>query len=146
VQATSDEFFARDDALAVFPEGRVDLAFVDGLHLVEFALRDFINVERHTDWTSVIVLDGVLPRGSIEAARERGEKRVWTGDVFNVGEVLARYRASPARPAGMRCVDRWSPWSARLHAAPPVRRPGEGRTTDATPGGRDASAAALRGL
>ena len=92
VQTTSDEFFARDDALERFPEGRVDLAFVDGLHLVEFALRDFINVERHTDWTSVIVLDDVLPRGPVESRRERGEKRIWTGDVFKIGEVLARHR------------------------------------------------------
>jgi hypothetical protein len=92
VQETSDEFFARDDGLAHFPGRRVDLAFVDGLHLVEFALRDFMNVERHAEWTSVIVIDDVLPRGRNEASRERGERKVWTGDVFKIHAVLARYR------------------------------------------------------
>jgi hypothetical protein len=92
VQETSDEFFARDDGLAHFPNRRVDLAFVDGLHLVEFALRDFMNVEQHAEWTSVIVIDDVLPRGPNEASRERGERKVWTGDVFKIGAVLAGYR------------------------------------------------------
>jgi hypothetical protein len=92
VKATSDEFFAQDDALARFPDGRIDLAFIDGLHLIEFALRDFMNVERHSDWTSVIVLDDVLPRNVGEAARERGDRVAWAGDVFKLGEVLANYR------------------------------------------------------
>jgi hypothetical protein len=92
VKATSDEFFAQDDALARFPDGRIDLAFIDGLHLIEFALRDFMNVERHSDWTSVIVLDDVLPRNVGEAARERGGRIAWAGDVFKLAEVLGRYR------------------------------------------------------
>jgi hypothetical protein len=92
VKATSDEFFAQDDALARFPDGRIDLAFIDGLHLIEFALRDFMNVERNSDWTSVIVLDDVLPRNVGEAARERGGRIAWAGDVFKLAEVLGRYR------------------------------------------------------
>ena len=50
---------------------RLDLVFVDGMHLFEFALRDFMNVERHADWWSVIVFDDILPRDVDEAARER---------------------------------------------------------------------------
>jgi hypothetical protein len=92
VKATSDEFFAQDDALARFPDGRIDLAFIDGLHLIEFALRDFMNAERHSDWTSVIMLDDVLPRNVGEAARERGGRIAWAGDVFKLAEVLGRYR------------------------------------------------------
>jgi predicted O-methyltransferase YrrM len=92
VKATSDDFFARDDALAHFPDGRIDLAFVDGLHLIEFALRDFMNVERHSDWTSVIVVDDVLPRDVGEAARDRAGRVAWAGDVFKLAEVLGKHR------------------------------------------------------
>jgi hypothetical protein len=91
VRATSDDFFARDDALSHFPGGVVDLAFIDGMHLFEFALRDFINTERASTWTSAIVFDDMLPRTNDEAARKRitGE---WAGDVYKVIPVLQRYR------------------------------------------------------
>jgi hypothetical protein len=91
VKATSDDFFAREDALTHFREGRIDLAFIDGLHLLEFALRDFMNVERHAAWTSVIVVDDVLPRKVTEASRERSTK-AWAGDVFKLSDVLGVYR------------------------------------------------------
>jgi hypothetical protein len=90
-RTTGDEYFSRPDPLA--PTGGIpfDLAFIDGLHLFEFALRDFINVERHCSPRSVVILDDVLPRNSDEAARER-HTYAWTGDVFQLVEVLARYR------------------------------------------------------
>lgn len=111
VKATSDDFFARTDPLAHLRGGRhpwrnlrrgrhplghwrrttLDLAFIDGMHLFEYALRDFVNVERHADWASVIVLDDMLPRSVDEAARDR-HTTAWTGDVFKVGEILTRYR------------------------------------------------------
>ncbi len=90
VRSTSDEFFARPDPL-VHVDGRIDLAFVDGLHHFEFALRDFMNVERFARWTSVIVVDDVLPRTVAEAARER-RTAMWAGDVFKLADVLAMYR------------------------------------------------------
>jgi hypothetical protein len=91
VKATSDDFFARDEPLTHFREGRIDFAFVDGLHLFEFALRDFMNVERHAAWTSVIVIDDVLPRSVAEASRERSTT-AWAGDVFKLPDVLGVYR------------------------------------------------------
>jgi hypothetical protein len=84
---TSDEFFARPDPLAHFPEPVIDLAFIDGMHLSEYALRDLINVERYTTPASVIVLDDMLPRHVDEAGRgrEAGARRgAWAGDVFKV--------------------------------------------------------------
>ncbi len=92
VKATSDDFFRRDDPFGHFGGVPVDLAFIDGMHLFEFALRDFINVERFTDWTSVIVFDDVLPREVEEAARDR-HTRDWAGDVYKILPVLQRYRA-----------------------------------------------------
>jgi hypothetical protein len=92
VRTTSDEFFAREGALERLEAGCVDLAFIDGLHLVEFALRDFMNVERNAAWTSVIVFDDVLPRNVREPLRERGGMRYWAGDVYKLHEILAEYR------------------------------------------------------
>ena len=92
VKATSDDFFARPEPLAHFPDGRIDLAFVDGLHLFEYTLRDFMNVERRAHWTSVVVVDDVLPRNVARARRNRGSLTGWPGDVFKLTEVLTRYR------------------------------------------------------
>lgn len=91
VRATSDDFFARADAMAWFSEGVVDLAFIDGMHLFEYALRDFMNTERASTPAGVIVLDDMLPRSHAEAARKRHTVS-WAGDVYKVALVLERYR------------------------------------------------------
>lgn len=90
-RTTSDEYFARPDPLAVTGGQPFDLAFIDGLHLFEFAFRDFVNVERHSSARGVIIFDDVLPRTVDEAARERHTVS-WTGDVYSMLAVLARYR------------------------------------------------------
>jgi hypothetical protein len=108
-RATSDDFFARPDALAHFRGQPVDLALIDGMHLFEYALRDFINVEKHSTWTSVIVLDDMLPRNDDEAARDP-HTRAWTGDVFKLMPVLHHYRPDltlvpvATRPTGVLIV------------------------------------------
>lgn len=91
VRAKSNEFFARPEALAHFDGVPVDLAFIDGMHLSEFALRDFINVERHLAAGGVAVFDDVLPRNGLEAARVR-RTSAWAGDVYKAVEVIARRR------------------------------------------------------
>jgi hypothetical protein len=91
VKATSDDYFAQADAISWFPEGVVDFTFIDGLHLFEVALRDFMNAERLSAATSVIVLDDVLPRSVSEAAR-RQHTLLWAGDTYKVTSVLERYR------------------------------------------------------
>jgi hypothetical protein len=88
---TSDEYFDRDDPLAAFGGEPVALSFIDGMHLAEFVVRDFANVERHAEWSSVVVFDDILPRSADEAARDR-RTRAWTGDVYKVLDVLARHR------------------------------------------------------
>jgi hypothetical protein len=90
-EETSDAYFARPDPLAALEGRPVAMAFVDGMHLAEFALRDFINVERLTTWTSVVVFDDVLPRDADEASRER-YTRTWTGDIYKLPGILARER------------------------------------------------------
>jgi hypothetical protein len=69
VRATSDDFFARPDAISWFPEAVADLAFIDAMHLFEFVLRDFMNIERFCTPASVVLFDDMLPRSQSEAAR-----------------------------------------------------------------------------
>jgi len=91
VRSTSDEFFARPDPLARLPRPVIDLAFIDGMHLAEFALRDFMNVERYTTPGSVIVLDDMLPHESHRADRHR-HTISWMGDVYKVILALRKHR------------------------------------------------------
>jgi hypothetical protein len=91
VKATSDDFFAREDPFAWFPRKTPDLAFIDGMHLFEFAFRDFINTERRSEPGGVIILDDMLPRSVHEAARDRYTD-AWTGDVYKVATVLEQLR------------------------------------------------------
>jgi hypothetical protein len=90
-RTTSDEYFSRPDPLAVTGGEPFDFIFIDGLHLFEFAFRDFINAERHASEKGIIIFDDVLPRTVDEAARERHTYH-WTGDVYPMLEVLERYR------------------------------------------------------
>jgi hypothetical protein len=91
IRTISDEFFARPEPLAPFGGRPVDLAVIDGLHLFEFALRDFINVERHATRSSVVVVDDAFPRTVDEAARKRHTES-WTGDVYKLLAVLHQRR------------------------------------------------------
>jgi hypothetical protein len=91
VKATSDEYFARTDALHEFGGERISMGFIDGLHLFEFALRDFINIEAHSQWWSVVIFDDTYPRLAGEAVRGRTTVG-WTGDVYKNLLILAEYR------------------------------------------------------
>ncbi|MEW9799420.1 methyltransferase domain-containing protein [Alteromonas sp. CYL-A6] len=87
IKATSDEFF---DELADGFEPP-DLAFIDGMHLFEYALRDFINVERNSNSTTVVVIDDIFPCTKEQASRQRKTK-VWMGDVWKLKQCLSEYR------------------------------------------------------
>ena len=116
---TSDEFFRRPDGLASFGDRPVGLAFIDGMHLVEYALSDFIGVEKRAHWTSVVVFDDMLPRDAREAARDR-RTRAWTGDVYKLSGILAEWRpdlvqiAVDTEPTGLLLVLGLDPESVRL--------------------------------
>lgn len=86
---TSDDFFA-EQAIAALAEP-VDFAFIDGLHLFESALRDFMNIERIAAPDAIVAIDDVLPNHPAQAERLR-RTRVWTGDVWRLAPVLQRWR------------------------------------------------------
>jgi len=88
-QCTSDDFFVSDRLSAL--GAKVDLAFLDGMHLMEFLLRDFINTARHCSADSVIVMHDCVPRNSAMTKRHR-ETKVWTGDVWKIIPILQKYR------------------------------------------------------
>ncbi len=86
---TSDEFFATEAQHALHRP--IDLAFIDGMHLSEFALRDFMNVEKHAHPEAWVLFDDVLPADLAYASRTRKTAR-WTGDIYKLVGVLRRYR------------------------------------------------------
>lgn len=86
IKMTSDAYFAQP-----MDEPKPDLCFIDGLHLFEFALRDFMNVERHAAPGAVVVIDDIFPNHPAQAERKR-RTSVWTGDVWRLAETLRRYR------------------------------------------------------
>ncbi len=98
-QTSSDDFFARFDLLQHFPQG-VDIAFLDGLHLCEFLLRDFMNTERACHGQSLVLMHDCLPLNARMAERvyrvgDPGEGPLWagwTGDVWRVLFALKKYR------------------------------------------------------
>ena len=91
-QKTSDEFFASGllEKLGV----KIDLAFLDGMHLVEYLLNDFINTERHMAAGGTILMHDCVPFSAAGARREwdRRQTRSWTGDVWKILPVLKEYR------------------------------------------------------
>ncbi|MGJ0515811.1 MAG: class I SAM-dependent methyltransferase [Methylomicrobium sp.] len=89
VRATSDEFFAKY-ASELIPKS-LDMVFIDGMHLFEYVLRDFINVERYSSPYTLVVIDDIYPGHPAQADRNR-RTRAWTGDVWKLFDVLKEYR------------------------------------------------------
>ena len=92
-KATSDEFFQRPDLQELFSTP-VAMAFIDGMHLFEFALRDFINIERVAAGHAVVFFHDVFPRTAEEALRSKREAgtKAWTGDVWKILPCLREFR------------------------------------------------------
>lgn len=82
-RATSDDFFAHQDVRALFGGRAVEMAFIDGMHRFEYALRDFINVERCCAPHSVILMHDCYPLDARTAQREQ-RTRFWSGDIWRL--------------------------------------------------------------
>ncbi len=87
---TSDQFFQQFDIKNLLG-GPIDLAFIDGMHWAEYALRDFINLERNSHQGSVVLIDDILPEKIEWTTRERFSQ-AWTGDVYQTIAILRQYR------------------------------------------------------
>ncbi len=119
VATTSDDFFAKH-ANHMLQEPP-DLVFIDGMHLFEYALRDFINIERFASPGTVVVIDDIFPNSQAQAARER-VTQAWAGDVWKVYEILRQERpdlrltAIDAFPTGVLLICGLDPSSENLAA------------------------------
>ncbi len=88
---SSDEFFDQHDLARLFGGLPVDLAFIDGMHHFEFALRDFMNLEKASDEEGTILIHDCLPVSEITARRDR-TTNVWSGDVWKLIVLLRQWR------------------------------------------------------
>lgn len=119
---TSDEFFASTSPAELFGDQPIDLAFIDGMHLFEFALRDFSNVERWCHPEATVVLHDCLPVAEVAAARQR-RTRFWVGDLHRALDCLLNERPDlrisivPCYPSGLVVVQRLNPKSTAFAGA-----------------------------
>jgi hypothetical protein len=91
LQQTSDEAFSGDELSQLLDGRPVALAFIDGLHLFESALRDFIALERRCTPASTILVHDCYPRDEVTSSRDRTTV-FWSGDVWKLVLCLAEYR------------------------------------------------------
>ena len=119
-QETSDAFFASGVARHLAP--RIDLAFLDGMHLFEFLVRDFMQTEALCGRDSVITMHDVVPITPVAAERTWDKTRTgaWTGDVWKIVPILRRYRpdldlrVADCAPSGLAIVTNLDPGNTVL--------------------------------
>ncbi|GGE49002.1 class I SAM-dependent methyltransferase [Actibacterium pelagium] len=119
-QRTSDDFFASNALERI--GATLSFSFLDGMHLFEFLLRDFINTEAHSGKNSAIALHDCCPYNFRMTTRDlnnlpRGD---WTGDVWKLLPILQEYRPDltidvlPCKPTGLILVSDLNPNDATL--------------------------------
>jgi len=119
---TSDEFFARHDAVAELGGRRIRMAFIDGMHRFEFALRDFLNIERLAEPDTLVFIHDCYPLDARTAAREQ-TTAFWSGDVWRLIVLLKRHRPDlaihtiAAPPTGLGLITRLDPRAGALTSA-----------------------------
>lgn len=119
-QKTSDDFFASNFLTSM--NVKLSFSFLDGMHLFEFLLRDFIAAERHGTLDSVIALHDCCPFTFEMTTRdlENLPRGNWTGDVWKLIPILKKYRPDlsvkvlDAAPTGLVLVSNLDPESKIL--------------------------------
>lgn len=119
-QQTSDDFFASGVLKAL--KVRLSFSFLDGMHLFEFLLRDFIATERASDPGGVIALHDCCPFDHEMTTRDLANvpRQAWTGDVWKLIPILAEHRPDltvtvlDASPTGLVLVSGLNPKSTVL--------------------------------
>jgi hypothetical protein len=124
----SDRFFARFNPTDILGMP-IDMAFIDGMHLYEFVVRDISNVEKHCKRNSIIAIHDCIPTDVYVAERvddyDRRKKVStrpdwWTGDVWKIIPLLKSYRpdlcmyAVDSFPTGLLLLTNLDPTSAVL--------------------------------
>jgi len=108
---TSDEFFQCNDLSQALDAPSFGLAFIDGLHLWEQALQDFIHLERYAGPESTIVIHDCLPLDDVTSRRVR-TTAFYSGDVWKLVVCLKELRPDlrmatvRTSPTGLSIVNR----------------------------------------
>jgi hypothetical protein len=142
---TSDAFFGGRDVRAELGGLPVDLAFIDGMHHFEYALRDFVALERLCTPRSTILLHDCYPCHPAAARRER-VSTFWTGDIWRVVVLLKKHRPGlrihtiATHPSGL-CVIRGLDPASTVLAGRLESLYAEGLSMDYPIVGRDPAAA-----
>lgn len=116
---TSDDFFANVNVNEAMEHPCFDMAFIDGLHIFEQVLRDFINLEKYAKPDSIIFVHDCLPVNSRVADRIR-QAAFWIGDVWKIIPCLKELRPDlnivtlPAQPSGLALIRNLNPHSATV--------------------------------
>jgi hypothetical protein len=101
----SDNFFANENVEELLGD-KIELAFIDGLHHYDQVLKDFINVEKHSDKDTIVLLHDIYPVVPETATRE-WNTFYWAGDTWKFMHVLNKYRPDltvrtiPTFPTGL---------------------------------------------
>jgi tetratricopeptide (TPR) repeat protein len=117
---TSDEFFARHDVRQELGGRPLQLAFIDGMHHFEYALRDFMNLEPYCTPESVVLVHDCCPLDAETARRERATE-FWSGDIWRLILALKKYRPDLAvaviatLPTGLAVIRNLDPASRVIH-------------------------------
>ena len=85
---TSDDYFRLADTSTM---KSIDLCYIDGMHQIEFALKDFMNMERFCHAGSVVIVDDIYPAHPLQGERIR-QSRYWTGDIWKIIPILQLHR------------------------------------------------------
>lgn len=124
---TGDEFFSHYDLHTLLNGQTLDLALIDDIHLFEYTLRDFTNLEKYCGKNSFILISDTIPIDRLTSERDR-KTEVWTGDVWKIIPCLKKYRPDlqiynlNIAPSGMAIITNLNPRSnvlkkktAKLH-------------------------------
>lgn len=122
-QETSDEFFQAKHLKTL--KIRPDFSFLDGMHLFEYLLRDFMHAEAEGTEGSVIALHDCCPFGHGMTTRdtENRPRGPWTGDVWKLIPILQEHRPDLAirvfdcAPTGLVVISNLDPKSTILRRA-----------------------------
>lgn len=120
LQQTSDDFFASGFLAAM--KAKLSFSFLDGMHLFEYLLRDFIGAEKASDPKGVIALHDCCPFSHEMTTRDLSNlpKQAWTGDVWKLIPILMEHRPDltitvlDAAPTGVVLVSGLDPKSKVL--------------------------------
>ncbi len=118
---TSDAFFEQSDVRALFEQQPIAFAFIDGMHVFEAALRDFMHVEHYAEQHSLIAIHDCIPLDGVTSARERSTN-FWSGDIWKLILCLKKYRPDlaivnvAAKPTGLGLVTNLDPTNRTLQA------------------------------